>query len=202
MAFIPTDIVHSERLVVIADDRGEAFALLQSSVHEEWAYRPGTTTHETRRTYFLADAFETFPWPRQLSHLLPHGERYNAHRGQLMLSRNEGLTTTYNRFHDPSERADDIARLRVLHMEIDQAVATAYGWTDLDFCHGFHESKQGARYTISESARNIVLDRLLALNHQRHEEEVVEEAELAFAAPVKRGRKKRRDVDKLTLDLL
>jgi len=36
----------------------------------------------------------------------------------------------------------------------------------LDLGHGFHETKQGIRDTISESARRIVLDRLLAHNHQ------------------------------------
>ena len=40
------------------------------------------------------------------------------------------------------------------------------------FGHGFHESKQGVRYTNIESARRTVLDRELALNHQRYEEEV------------------------------
>jgi hypothetical protein len=51
-------------------------------------------------------------------------------------------------------------------------VAAAYGWDDLDLEHGFHETKQGLRYTISEAARRTVLDRLLALNHQRYAEEV------------------------------
>jgi hypothetical protein len=55
---------------------------------------------------------------------------------------------------------------------MDQAVAAAYDWSDLDLGHVFHETKQGVRYTISESARLTVLDRLLALNHQRYEEEV------------------------------
>ena len=55
---------------------------------------------------------------------------------------------------------------------MDQAVAAAYGWSDLDLGHGFHATKQGERYTLSEPARRTVLDRLLALNHQRHAEEV------------------------------
>ena len=42
----------------------------------------------------------------------------------------------------------------------------------IELDHGFHETKQGLRYTISETARREVLDRLLLLNHQRHEEEV------------------------------
>jgi hypothetical protein len=55
---------------------------------------------------------------------------------------------------------------------MDAAVAAAYGWHDLDLGHGFHATKQGTRYTISEAARREVLDRLLALNHERYAEEV------------------------------
>ena len=58
------------------------------------------------------------------------------------------------------------------HVEMDNAVAAAYGWTDLDLGHGFHETKQGVRFTISEPARREVLDRLLKLNHERYAEEV------------------------------
>ncbi len=52
------------------------------------------------------------------------------------------------------------------------AVAAAYGWSDLDLGHGFHETKQGVRFTISEPARREVLQRLLKLNHERYAEEV------------------------------
>jgi hypothetical protein len=61
---------------------------------------------------------------------------------------------------------------RALHVELDQAVAAAYGWSDLDVGHGFHATKQGERYTLSLPARRSVHCRLLALNHQRKEEEV------------------------------
>ena len=67
--------------------------------------------------------------------------------------------------------ASDIQKLRELHVEMDNAVAAAYGWTDLDLGHGFHETKQGIRYTISEPARREVLQRLLKLNHERYAEE-------------------------------
>lgn len=89
-----------------------------------------------------------------------------------MLTRREGLTKTYTRFHNRDETSEDIVRLRQLHVAMDQAVAAAYGWTELDLGHGFHETRQGVRYTISEAARQDVLGRLLTLNHQRHEEEV------------------------------
>ena len=89
-----------------------------------------------------------------------------------MLQREEGLTDTYNRFHNPEETAEGISHLRQLHVQMDNVVAAAYGWQDLDLGHGFHETAQGIRYTISEAARRQVLTRLLQLNHQRYEEEV------------------------------
>ena len=53
-------------------------------------------------------------------------------------------------------------------------MAAAYGWSDLDLGHGFHETKQGLRFTISEPARREVLARLLKLNHERYAEEVAQ----------------------------
>jgi hypothetical protein len=72
----------------------------------------------------------------------------------------------------------------------------------LELDHDFHETKQGVRYTISEPVRHTVLDRLLALNYQRHAEQEADKSAQAISAPVKRGRKKRAAPDKLTLDLL
>jgi hypothetical protein len=107
-----------------------------------------------------------------------------------MKNRNEGLTQTYNRFHDPDETSADIATLRELHVEMDRAVAAAYGWSDLALDHSFHETQQGIRFTISESARREVLARLLKLNHERHEEET---RQVPQAKPKgSRGRKKQR----------
>jgi hypothetical protein len=113
-----------------------------------------------------------------------------------------GITTIYNRFHTPSEKAPDVDRLRALQVDMDRAVAAAYAWSDLDLGHGFQETKQGVRFTISETARRVILDRLLTLNQQRHAEEEVEKTAQAVSAPIKSRRKKKHGVEKLTLDLL
>ena len=55
---------------------------------------------------------------------------------------------------------------------MDEAIAAAYGWSDLDLGYSSHETKQGSRFTISEAARREVLARLLKLNHERYAEEV------------------------------
>ncbi len=164
--------VFSDRLVVIASQSFSDFAVLSSSLHDIWAHRPGATTHETRNTYFPEGAFETFPFPSDTQSLDDIGKRYYEYRQSIMLTRWEGLTKTYNRFHNPEELAEDILMLRELHKEMDEAVARAYGWDGLELGHGFHETKQGLRYTISEEARREVLGRLLRLNHERYAEEV------------------------------
>ena len=50
-------------------------------------------------------------------------KRYYQHRQSIMLIYHEGLTKTYNRFHDSHETAEDIVQLRELHKEMDEAVA-------------------------------------------------------------------------------
>jgi hypothetical protein len=169
--FVPKGWVYSQRVFVFAIQDAGKFTVLQSVMHNEWAWRYSSTM-KSDLSYVSSDAFETFPFPADTSSLETIGEQYHEHRRQVMLTRQEGLTKTYNRFHDPEEPADDIALLRRLHTEMDAAVAAAYGWHDLDLGHGFHETKQGTRYTISEAARREVLDRLLALNHERYAEEV------------------------------
>ncbi len=167
----PTNIVASEATVVIASESFADFGIIQSTIHQFWtiAYQ---SSLETRGRYTPSDCFETFPFPTSTSNLNDIGDRYYTHRQNIMLTRQEGLTKTYNRFHNPDETAADIQKLRELHIEMDNAVAAAYGWQDLDLEHGFHETKQGLRYTISTLLRREVLDRMLQLNHERYAEEV------------------------------
>ena len=96
-----------------------------------------------------------------------------------MLARKEGLTKTYNRFHNSSDHAPDILRLRELHHELDLAVLRAYGWDDLaaraapEFLT--EETEPDHRYQgrlfWPAPFRDEVLARLLDLNRARAEEE-------------------------------
>ena len=84
--------------------------------------------------YTPSDCFETFPFPTNFETnptLEAAGQAYYEFRAALMVRNNEGLTKTYNRFHDPDERSPDILKLRELHAAMDRAVLDAYGWTDL-----------------------------------------------------------------------
>jgi hypothetical protein len=146
---------------------------------------------ETRINYSPTDCFETFPFPEKQTSLQEIGKTYHEFRRHLMLSHQEGLTKTYNRFHHADETSLDIQRLRELHVAMDNAVAAAYGWDDLDLGHGFHATKQGIRFTVSESARREVLARLLKLNHERYEEEVRQGLHNKRKVDANKGRQKK-----------
>jgi hypothetical protein len=141
--------------------------------------------------YTPSDCFETFPFPENFAadaKLEAVGKEYYEFRAALMVKNNEGLTKTYNRFHDPSETSPDIARLRELHAAMDRAVLDAYGWTDLqptwqfllDYVEEEEEEESGGRarrkpyrYRWPDDFRDEVLARLLALNKERAEQEAL-----------------------------
>ena len=99
-----------------------------------------------------------------------------------MVKHDEGLTKTYNRFHDRDETDPDIQRLRELHAAMDRAVLDAYGWTDIPTDCKFlldYEideetlgKKKPYRYRWPEEVHDEVLARLLDLNQRRYAEEV------------------------------
>ncbi len=103
-----------------------------------------------------------------------------------MLRRGLGLTKLYNLVNDPAvgDSADaDVATLRAIHVELDEAVMDAYGWTDIPLDHGFHSYRQMERWTVSPAARVENLDRLLEENHRRAALEAKQ------APPTAKGRK-------------
>ena len=203
LRFSSTTNVFSEAVIVFATDSHSAFSFLESAIHEAWVLERASFLGDTIR-YTPTDCFETFPTPidwQTLSKTDTAGRAYYALRDQICENSNLGVTKTYNSYHNPSVIDNDIAELRRLHVEMDNAVAAAYGWQDLNLDYGFHETKQGIRYTISEAARREILDRLLALNHQRHAEEEAEKAALPVSASAKRGRKLKDTGGQITMDL-
>jgi hypothetical protein len=168
-AFVPSETICTAATYVFLTERYSVFAALQSTLHDIWALLHGSTL-ETRPRYIAGRCFK---YPLVLSDRLEElGESYFHFRSILSVKEGTGLTDLYNHFHNSCKSSTEIQSLRELHIEMDQAVAAAYGWTDLDLGHGFHETKQGIRFTISEAARREVLQRLLKLNHERYAEEV------------------------------
>ena len=135
--------------------------------------------------YTPSDCFETFPFPKDWEtrpDLEAAGREYYDFRATLMVDNNEGMTRTYNRFHDPYENDADIAELRRLHTAMDRTVLDAYGWTDIstdcEFLLDYEideetwgRKKKPYRYRWPDDIRDEVLARLLELNAKRAAEE-------------------------------
>jgi len=197
-AFQPTDRVFAHSLSIVASDSHSAFCALQSRPHEIWARFFGSSMKDDLR-YTPSDCFETFPFPENWeTHRLLEaaGKAYYEFRAALLVRNDEGLTKTYNRFHDPDERDPEIVKLRELHAAMDRAVLDAYGWseipTDCMFLLDYEideeewgDKKKPYRYRWPDEVRDEVLARLLELNAERTKEE----ARSGAATTKKRGRK-------------
>jgi hypothetical protein len=185
-AFVPANMVYGHTANVFPLPTYGAFCILQSRPHEIWARFFGSSL-EDRLRYTPSDCFETFPFPEHWeanSDLEAIGEVYYDLRAALMVRNDEGLTKTYNRFHDPEERDPDIARLRELHAEMDRAVLDAYGWSGLDpTCEflldyeideeAWGDRKKPYRYRWPDEVQAEVLARLLELNAERAKAEAL-----------------------------
>jgi hypothetical protein len=173
-----------------------SFGILQSRIHELWA-KFFASSLEDRLRYTPSDCFETFPFPQDYGwneNLARVGQAYYEERAKLMRARNEGLTITYNRMHDPEEQVPGVQQLRELHDTMDRAVLDAYGWTDIqpkcEFTPEFDDQdeedengrprKKKYRYRWPDEIRDEVLARLLELNRQR----ALEQGQLLAAAEV------------------
>ncbi|WP_146173794.1 Eco57I restriction-modification methylase domain-containing protein [Saccharothrix carnea] len=170
--WVPTGQVMSEQVVVFATDRDAHLTLLSSNLHFTWWTTKGESTMRNDARYTPSDGFETFPQPELTPRMDRIGEELHRFRRGVMLDRHLGLTKLYNLVHNDAVSDPEVGRLRELHTEVDESVAQAFGWTDLDLGHGFHETAQGRRFTLAPAVQVEVLDRLLELNHQRYAEEV------------------------------
>ncbi|HEY5105736.1 MAG TPA: DNA methyltransferase [Caulobacteraceae bacterium] len=173
---LATGMIYSHKLIVFAYDGFAPLASLQARTHEIWSASFGTTFGSVDAlTYNPKAVFRTFPFPPAFltdPTLEATGAAYHAHRAALMIARSEGLTKTYNRFHDCRETATDVARLRDLHAHMDRAVLTAYGWDDLAECAApefqpREDDPDKTRLDWPQAFKDEVLARLLDLNRAR-----------------------------------
>ncbi len=171
VTFVPANHVFSHACGVFPYDDDFHFGVLSSGFHYRWACRYASSMRNDLR-YTPSDVFETFPQPGFSSMVEAAGAALDSHRSDWMINADRGLTATYNQVHESSDRTPEIVRLRELQIELDLAMADAYGWSDLKLEHGFHPVRgQGIRFTISPDAAVEVLYRLLELNRTRYEEE-------------------------------
>ena len=172
--FAPTGQVFSVTTIVFAYDDDFHLGVLSSGFHFRWVVRHASSMRTDTR-YTPSDVFETFVQPPYSDAVNGAARNMDGFRRNLMTSEWIGLTTLYNRIHDPTNQDQPIRQMRALHRDLDHAVQEAYGWNDLDLNHGFHTVRgAGVRYTFAPETADEILDRLLELNRDRYQAEAAE----------------------------
>ena len=196
--FISTETVPDHMLISLALDDAFFLGVLSSRIHVSWALAAGGRLgvgNDPR--YNKSRCFDPFPFPDPPEDLKARirdlGERLDAHR-KAVLEKHKQLTMTglYNVLEKVkagetlSEGDKDVydaglvGVLRQIHADLDAAVAEAYGWP-------------------ADLSDEEILERLVALNHERAAEErdgKVRWLRPEFQAPkVPEGAKKAKQVE-------
>ncbi|HTG31392.1 MAG TPA: DNA methyltransferase [Thermoanaerobaculia bacterium] len=166
--FLDHTLLPDQKLRVVAHDDAYILGVLSSRSHLSWALATGSTL-EDRPVWNNSTCFEPFPFPacsvNQQQDIRILGEALDAHRKRQQ-SQYPKLTITgmYNvleklRSGEPLNEKDRVIHeqglvsiLKQIHDDLDAAVFDAYGWPT----------------TLTDEE---ILERLVALNHERAAEE-------------------------------
>jgi hypothetical protein len=187
-SFIDGEVLPDHMVISIATSESEFLSVLSSRIHGIWALVTGGTL-EDRPRYNKTRCFETFPFPALeegeiKTRLRDLGERLDAHRKRQQalhpsltltglynvltaLRRGEPLTAKEKVIHDDGL----VTLLKQLHDEIDSAVLSAYGWSDLAPAPMPFADLIARGGPEAEALDQELLTRLVALNHERAAEE-------------------------------
>ncbi|MFQ3666655.1 MAG: DNA methyltransferase [Sphingomonadaceae bacterium] len=140
--FLPAGIICDDKSVIIGSDSAFYLGVLSSRIHTDWALHTGGWLGVGNDpVYVKSKVFDPFPFPdatpEQQATIATLAEELDSTR-KAALAENPGLTMTalYNMVEDlksgtpptPEATKARAAIVRQLHAQIDEAVATAYGW--------------------------------------------------------------------------
>lgn len=154
--FVDNNAIFADALVVIAFDSFAMFSILQSSIHEAWAWKY-CTTMKTDMNYGPTRVFETFAFPilgEQKNTLEYIGREYHEFRRNLLFKTQNGLTKTYNLFNAPDLRelsTEDIATISTLKAKESQK---QYGKETVNLWK--HLNKTEGICTFNEAVQDII----------------------------------------------
>ena len=168
--FVPSPTIPDASLYVIGVDDGFLYGCLSSNIHVTWALAAGGRMgvgNDPR--YQNGPCFDPFPFPdpspAQRAPIADLAEQLDAHRKRQQAAHPDlTMTGMYNvlaklRSGAPLDAKEKkiheqglVSILRHIHDDLDAAVADAYGWP----------------HDLDEAG---ILERLVALNHERAEEE-------------------------------
>lgn len=190
--FVEPYAICDSTTVMFAFEDALILGVLSSSIHVSWSLMAGGRLgvgNDPR--YNKGRCFEPFPFPvstdeqqskiRELAeHLDAHRKKQQSQHPELTLTgmynvleklkSGEALTSKEKTMHEQGL----VSVLKQLHDELDLAVLAAYGWQDLSplmqIVNG-NTNTQQARADVKRELDEILLERLVTLNHQRADEE-------------------------------
>ena len=186
--FLAKSIKPEHKLVVIGSSEAFILGILSSSIHNTWALESGEKRGVTP-VYPKTKCFDPFPFPdptpEQKQKIRELGERLDAHRKRVQADHPDvTITGMYNLleklrngepFTDEDREYNNkalVSTLKQIHDQLDVAVLEAYGWEDLiPLLNDSPQSSSTATEGESKSLDDIILERLVALNAERAEEE-------------------------------
>lgn len=179
---IENNYIFDAKLCVFVANSFSYLAYLNSTLIQTWVWKHSGRMNKDL-SFTPSMAYYTLPKPDlSLSKGLEElGEAYHYLRLRILSEESITSTQLYNNFHNDEITDPLIVEMRSLHAQIDQAVLGLYGWSDLELDHGFYEldylaQNNRLRFTISEKARNEVLNRLTLLNKERYAKEQAEKS--------------------------
>lgn len=167
--FVPTGAVFTHSVVVYPTESYFVYGVLISCFHELWA-RATSGSIRTELRYSHTDCFYTFPFPssENPTPLQNAAKLFEEHWKRMQAEKLVSLNEILDLMHDESNTDDEVLELRRLYAEVNQAVASQYGWTDLQLEHGFVDLGDRIRYLPSTMTQREILSRLLAKNLRDH----------------------------------
>lgn len=187
--FLDESILPDNKLIAIASDDAFILGVLSSSIHILWSLKSGSWLGVGNDSvYVKSKCFEPFPFPcleegEHKQYIREMGESLDAHRKkQLELHPHLTLTGMYNvlekiRYGEPLNPKEKIIHdqglvsvLNEIHMKLDTAVIAAYQWEDL-YAYYHRAYFRDCTPEHREVFTQMVLTRLVALNHERAAEE-------------------------------
>ena len=154
-AFVPTNQVFADSIVVIPFDSSEKFSILQSTVHNIWIWE-FCTTMKTDPNYGPSNVLHNFPFPdlKNSNTILNEiGENYHEHRKNLMSDMNIGLTKIYSIFHD--SKLNQLFQNEKWRIEFPDKVDEVINYINKNHCSSVHPA-----YNLSQLLGIIQLRKL------------------------------------------
>jgi hypothetical protein len=178
--FIDASVLPDIQLYSVVSDDAWILGVLESYIHQSWIMQVGPTL-EDRLRWKPSIVFHPFPFPDPPEKLKQKirelGERLDGHRKNIQAQHPDiTLTGMYNllekmrkgeSFTDSDREYNDralVSILKQIHDELDIAVFQAYGWDELITLLQGDEIQK-------EELKQIILEKLVALNLERAEEE-------------------------------